>query len=195
MSRPDGQARFDRVVMSVADPLWEALETELVGYGEIVPQAGLLGDEAGHCVLWFDHGVPIRAHHTGTGRTDSEALADIAETGPYRVRLVELSDPEQLRTGDLAPTAPAEQMLGDAELATRTRTVADPPESPDPGDELDAVEAFLADEDKIEAIQKRAAMEARQRADEWGLDVSERSNEPHQSEPDPGDRDQYPRME
>lgn len=195
MSRPDGRARFDRVVMSVADPLREALETELVGYGEIVPQAGLLGDEAGHCVLWFDKGVPTRAHHTGTGRTGSEALADIAETGPYRVRLVELSDPEQLRTGDLAPATPAEQVLGDAELASRTRAVADPPDSPGPGDELDAVEAFLADEDKIEAIQKRAAMEARQRADEWGLDVSASSNQTHQSEPDPGDRDQHAGME
>lgn len=195
MSRPDGQARFDRVVMSVAAPLREALDTELVGYGEIVPQAGLLGDEAGHCVLWFDHGLPVRAHHTGTGRTDSEALADIAETGPYRVRLVELSDPEELRTGDLAPTAPAEQVLGDAELASRTRAAADTAEPADPGDELDAVEAFLADEDKIEAIQKRAAMEARQRAAEWDLDVEGHSTEPGQSESDPSNRDQHARME
>jgi hypothetical protein len=195
MTRPAGQARFDRVVMSVADPLWEALETELVGYGEIVPQAGLLGDEAGHCVLWFDHGVPVRAHHTGTGRTDSEALADIAETGPYRVRLVELADPDQLQTGDLAPTAPAEQVIGDAELASQTRAVADTSDPAEPGDELDAVEAFLADEDKIEAIQKRAAMEARQRADEWGIDVPNPSDEAGQSERDPGDRDQHARME
>ncbi len=172
MNRPEGPARFDRVVMSLSDPLWEALETELLGYGEIVPQAGLLGDEAGQCILWFDGGVPVSAKHTGTGRTDSEAIADIAETGPYRVRLVETDDRGQIRDGTLSPAAPAEQVLGDAELTKRTRSVADAPEPTESGDELDAVEAFLADEEKIEAIQKRAAMEARKRADEWGFAAS-----------------------
>lgn len=172
MSRPDGQPRFDRVVMSVADPLREALDSELVGYGEIVPQAGLLGDEAGRCVVWFDAGVPVSARHTGTGRTDSAALADIAETGPYRVKLVAVEDDAALRTGDLAPGAVAEQVLGDPDLADRTRERAGA-DGHAGEDELDAVEAFLADEEKIEAIQKRARMEARQRAEEWNLSVED----------------------
>jgi hypothetical protein len=172
MSRPEGQTRFDRVVMSLEAPLWEALETELRGYGEIVPQAGLLGTEAGHCLLWFDAGVPVGATHTGTGRTDSAAIADVAETGPYRVRLVEIADSAAVRSGDLAPTAPAEQVLGDEELARRTREAADLEPEADSGADLDAVEAFLADEAKIEAIQERAAREARTRAEEWGFETN-----------------------
>lgn len=170
MSRPEGQTQFDRVVMTLEAPLREALETELRGYGEIVPQAGLLGDEAGHCVLWFDGGIPVGATHTGTGRTDSAAVADIAETGPYRVKLVETADQVQIRDGDLSPAVPAEEVLGDAELARRTRELAVPEETAASGTELDAVEAFLADEEKIEAIQQRAAMEARKRAEEWGFE-------------------------
>lgn len=173
MSRPAGQTRFDRVVMDVGDPLWEALEAALSGYGEVVPQAGLLGDGAGRCVLWFDRGVPVSAHHTGTGRTGSEALADIAETGPYQVRLVETGSVEPDRHGDLDPAAPAEQVVGDPDLASRTREAADAPATGAAESDLDAVEAFLADEEKIEAIQKRAAMEARQRAEEWGLEVED----------------------
>ncbi|MDR5656724.1 hypothetical protein RH831_05970 [Halodesulfurarchaeum sp. HSR-GB] len=173
MSRPEGQARFDRVVMDVGEPLWEALETELVGYGEIQPQAGLFGDGAGRCVLWFDEGVPVSVRHTGTGRSGSEALADIAETGPYRVRLVETADVETVQHGEIPPAAPAERVVGDADLADRTREAADDPEPAEPDAELDAVEAFLADDEKIEAIQKRAAMEARKRAEEWGFDVDE----------------------
>lgn len=169
MSRPEGQTRFDRVVMTLEAPLREALETELRGYGEIVPQAGLLGNEAGHCVLWFDGGVPVGATHTATGHTDSAAIADIAETGPYRVRLVETADRTEIRNGDLSPAVPAEEVLGDAELARRTRELATPEEPAASGTELDAVEAFLADEEKIEAIQQRAAMEARKRAEEWGF--------------------------
>lgn len=171
MNRPAGQTRFDRVVMSLSDPLWEALETTLVGYGEIVPQAGLLGDEAGQCLLWFDRGVPVGATHTGTGRTDSEALADIAETGPYRVRLVEIADRDQIHEGTLSPAAPAEQVVGDPELARQTRAVTDDPEPAAFGEELDAVEAFLADEEKIEAIQERATLEAQKRAEEWGFEL------------------------
>ena len=168
MTVPEGQPTFDRVVMSVGEPLREALETDLLGYAEIVPQAGLLGDAAGRCRLWFDDGVPVGATHTGTGRTDAAALADIAETGPYRVRLVAIEDPAQIQSGSLPPGAPAEQVVGDEGLAERTRERADG-EGDQDGADLDAVEAFLADEEKIEAIKQRAAMEARERAAEWDL--------------------------
>ncbi len=194
MTRPDGHTRFDRVVMSVGDLLREALDVSLRGYGEIVPQAGLLGDEAGCCVIWFEAGVPQRAHHTGTGRVGSEALADIAETGPYRVQLVEIDGTEPVKQGDLDPTAPAEQVVGDTALADRTARAAGGTDSSDPGDDLDAVEAFLADEDKIEAIQKRAAMEARRRAEEWGLDSVEGSEQAGEAKADSGDDEQNARM-
>ncbi|MFW5965522.1 MAG: hypothetical protein ACOCP3_02080 [Halodesulfurarchaeum sp.] len=171
MTRPDGQTRFDRVVMSVDEPLREALDRRLSGYAEIVPQAGLLGDAVGRCVLDFDAGVPVRARHTGTGRTGSQALADIAETGPYHVRLVETERTDWIEPDGLPPAAPAERVAGDSDLAERTRSRADVPDPAESTEELDAVEAFLADEEKIEAIQNRAAMEARQRAEEWGFDL------------------------
>ena len=180
MTLPEGQTTFDRVVMSVADPLRAALDRGTTGYGAIVPQAGLLGDGPGTGVIWFEDGIPIGARHTGTGRTGSEALADIAETGPYRVRLVAAEVPQSLgQAAELSPGAPAEQVAGDSDLAARTRDAATR-ESPvgDPG-ELDAVEAFLADEEKIDAIQRQAAAEARKRAAEWGFEtVDETGTEP-----------------
>ncbi|MFW6384171.1 MAG: hypothetical protein ACOCZC_02100 [Halodesulfurarchaeum sp.] len=69
MTLPAGQPIFDRVVMTMAEPLQEALETELVGYAEVVPQAGLLGESPGRCRVWFEDGVPVGATHTGSGRT------------------------------------------------------------------------------------------------------------------------------
>ncbi|MFB6153163.1 MAG: hypothetical protein ABEJ27_02820 [Halodesulfurarchaeum sp.] len=171
MTLPAGQPCFDRVVMSVDEPLEAALDRSLSGYGIIVPQAGLLGDGAGEGVIWFAEGVPIRARHTASGRTGSEALADIAETGPYRVRLVEVGGLEEAAADpDLSPGAPAERLAGNEALAERTREAATHPVGGGPAEELDAVEAFLADTEKIEAIQRQARAEARQRATEWGLD-------------------------
>ncbi len=173
MSLPEGQPCFDRVVMTIGDPLADALDRELSGYGVVIPQAGLLGDGAGKGVVWFEMGVPVGARHTGSGRTGGAALADIAETGPYRVRLVGLDSlPETAHQG-LAPGAPAERLAGDEALASRTRSVAEvaTPEAAEA--ELDAVEAFLADEEKIEAIQQQAQAEAKRRAEEWGFDTTD----------------------
>lgn len=183
MTLPSGQPCFDRVVMAVDEPLAAALERDLTGYGVIVPQAGLLGEGTGKGVLWFDSGIPCSARHTGTGRTGAAALADIAETGPYRVRLVETALPESVRDGSLAPGAPAERVAGNRDLAERTRRAAGGDSSPDSDAELDAVEAFLADKDKIEAIQQQAAAEARKRAAEWGFDaIADSSGDPDQLE-------------
>lgn len=174
MSLPAGQPCFDRVVMAVDRPLREALERDLSGYGVIVPGAGLLGQGTGKGVIWFEDGIPVDARHTGTGRTGGEALADIAETGPYRVRLVEADRPAEWTSGEsLPPAAPAERLAGDEALAERTREAAGDRSAEDQTNELDAVEAFLADEDKIEAIQEQAAAEARRRAEEWGFEAAE----------------------
>jgi hypothetical protein len=175
MTLPEGQPCFDRVVMNVDVPLSEALDRELSGYGVIVPQAGLLGDGAGNGVIRFVDGIPKSAKHTGSGRTGGEALADIAETGPYRVRLVETSRPVAHREdAAISPAAPAERLAGDAELARRTRDRAHGTNPGEAGDELDAVAAFLADEEKIETIREQATAEARRRAAEWGFDTTDR---------------------
>ncbi|MFC6731761.1 hypothetical protein [Haladaptatus sp. DYSN1] len=72
------------------------------------------------------------------------------------------------------PELPADRLAGDPDLAARTReaapsdrrdSAADPAER-----ELGAVEAFLADDEKIEAIQRQAREEAATRAQEWGFD-------------------------
>ena len=79
-------------------------------------------------------------------------------------------------TAELAgpPGMAAERLTGDPTLAERTRAAAhddcptgvaaqgEGPES--------AVEAFLADQGKVEAIREQARAEARQRAEEWGLE-------------------------
>jgi hypothetical protein len=42
----------------------------------------------------------------------------------------------------------------------------------------DPVEAFLADEERIEAIRAEARAEAERRAEEWGLDEAVERDEP-----------------
>ncbi len=67
---------------------------------------------------------------------------------------------------------PAERLAGDADLAARTRAAAPQARltaSSEEADEPGAVEAFLADKAKIEAIQQQARAEATARAEEWGL--------------------------
>lgn len=173
MTLPAGQPCFDRVVMNVDIPLAEALDRELTGYGVIVPQAGLLGEGAGRGVLRFEEGIPIGAKHTGTGRTGGAAISDIAGTGPYRVRLVETATPPPVPEG-LSPGTPAMQLAGDEALAKRTLQRVSGSSATEESGELDAVEAFLADEEKIRAIRERAAAEARRRADEWGFETVDR---------------------
>lgn len=180
MTLPSGRVTFDRVVTELAVPLDAALERELTGYAEIVPQATLLLDESGSGVLWLENGVPTRASHTGTGATGTGVLADLAATGPYRVRLVSVTADDLAARPDgapLPPDAPAKRLAGDESLANRTRERAgiDPDRSNDDG--LDAVEAFLADEEKIRTIRDRARSEARRKAVEWGFDDLDRRSE------------------
>ncbi|TKX85377.1 hypothetical protein EXE43_13970, partial [Halorubrum sp. SS5] len=55
-------------------------------------------------------------------------------------------------------------------LAERTREAAPDERLRDGADEDDAVAAFLADDERIDAIREQARAEARDRAAEWGLD-------------------------
>jgi hypothetical protein len=178
---PDGELLRSRVVSDPGQVLEDALDLSLTGYAVLEPQETLLldGDERG--VLTFSDGVPVLAYHTGTDRGGSRALADLAVPGPYRVELVslptatvaELHETPELR---VPPAMPAERLAGDPVLATRTRerAPADRPTDTDTettatDDGMDAVAAFLEDEEKIEAIREQAREEARERAEEWDL--------------------------
>jgi hypothetical protein len=172
---------FARVVDDAAAALELALDRELTGYAELTPQDALLLDADGEGVVAFTDGVPTHVEHTGTGRGGSAALADLAGPGPLRVECYAGDDAPIPRTDRyaVAPGTPAEQLAGDDDLAARTRDAADHTgvdaghEAQDAGDDLDAVEAFLADEEKVEAIKDRAAAEAERRAEEWGFDLDE----------------------
>ncbi|PSP93404.1 hypothetical protein BRC91_09875 [Halobacteriales archaeon QS_4_62_28] len=186
MNVPEGTLLKSHVVRDPRDPLAVALDRELTGYVVLEPQETLLLDSDGRGVITFRDGVPELAYYTGTDRGGPPALADLAMPGPYHVELYRLSDPALSTTGSVdalavPPGMAAERLAGDPALAasTRRRAPADrKPERSTAGDDADgddrseqgAVEAFLADEEKIEAIQKQAREEAAQRAAEWGFD-------------------------
>lgn len=186
MSVPDGQVTFDRVVTGLEEPLEVALDRSLTGYAEVVPQAALLLDASGSGLLYFEDGVPLGARHTGTGAVGSDALAELAATGPYRVRLVptDLATVRDRSAGSsLPPDAPAQRLAGEESLARRTRRRAGTTETGPTAEGLDAVEAFLADDEKIAAIRNRAKAEAKRKAAEWGFEgLSEETEDPEGGE-------------
>ena len=184
MKLPQGTLVRSRVVSDPATPLATALDRELTGYAVLEPQDALLLDADGKGVVTFDAGVPVLAYHTGTDRGGPEAVADLAVPGPYRVEVYELAadafgevhdadaDADELR---IPPAMAADRLAGDPALAERTRTAA-PAARRDVGEDegtsgsMDAVEAFLDDAEKIEAIREQAREEAAERATQWGLD-------------------------
>jgi hypothetical protein len=175
MKLPGGRLVRQRVIESSGTALTNALDAELTGYARLEPQDTLLLDADGVGVLTFENGVPVVAYHTGTDAGGGAALADIAAPGPYRLELYEL-DGEALSTvhdtPDLrvSPGSPAERLAGDPALAERTRARAPTERLDDDSDDAPgAVESFLEDEGKIEAIREQARQEAQARAEEWGL--------------------------
>lgn len=168
---------FARTVADPAAALALVLDRELTGHAVFTPQDSLLLDADGAGVLAFVDGVPTHVKHTGSGRAGAAALADVAVPGPLRVECYAGEDGPVPRSDEyaVAPGTPAERLAGDSTLAERTRAVAPPEvgaEAASGGEgSMDAVEAFLADEEKIEAIRERAREEAEERAEEWGLDV------------------------
>lgn len=184
MRLPDGELLRSRVVDDLGTTLEAALDRRLTGYAVLEPQDALLSDGDGAGVLTFADGVPELAYATATDRGGPPALADLAVPGPSRVRLVTVpgEDLDALHdTPALAvpPAMPAQRLAGDAELADRTRRRAPPKRTADPDDttaadderaDPGALEAFLDNEEKIEAIREQARTEARERAAEWGLE-------------------------
>lgn len=173
---PRGELLRSRVVSDLGTPLSTALDRDLTGYATIVPQETLLlaGDVRG--VITFESGVPVLAYNTVTDNGGGDALAELAVPGPYRVELY-VVDPDALAPAHeaeplrVSPGSVATELADDPELADRTRSVApDDRLAKDDADDADAVAAFLADDDRIEAIREQAREEARSRAEEWGLD-------------------------
>ena len=179
MNLPTGQLVRSRVVDDPSGALAAALDRELTGYCVLAPQDALLLDDGSKGVLTFEAGVPVVVYHVGSDRGGPAALADLAMPGPYSADLFELDATDLTEVHDtpelaVPPGMPAERLAGDPALAERTRAAApddrrtgatareDGPES--------AVEAFLADEGKVEAIREQARTEARQRAEAWGLE-------------------------
>ncbi|MFC7156268.1 hypothetical protein ACFQPA_12525 [Halomarina halobia] len=174
LSIPRGRLVRSRVVEGVDVVLADALSRALTGYAVLVPQETLLLDEDDRAVLTFEDGVPVLAYHVGTDAGGPRALADLAPCGPCRLDLYELA-PRHLREAHdtpevrVPPGMPAERLAGDPSLVDRTRERAPADRLDEGGDGLDALEAFLEDEARIDAIREEARAEAERRAAEWGL--------------------------
>lgn len=175
---PRGTLLRSRVVSDVATTLSRALDRGLTGYATLVPQETLLLEGDARGVLTFADGVPVLAYNTVSDSGGPDALAEIAVPGPYRVELYAVDgdgldaahEEDALR---VAPGAAATELADDPSLADRTRERAPDERLADPeADDADAVAAFLADDDRIEAIREQAREEAAERADEWGLDAA-----------------------
>ena len=168
---PNGDLRASRVVADAATPLADALDRRLTGYVVLRPAEPVAPDD-GAGVVTMEDGVPVVAYHDGTDRGGPAALGPLAGPGPYRAELYAtdaaalepLHSAAELRVD---PGAPAEQVADAPELAARARERA-PTNRESP--ETDPVEAFLDDEERVEAIKERARAEAERRASEWGFD-------------------------
>jgi len=165
---PDGTPVFDRVVADAGEVLAAALDRSLTGTAVLEPGDAVLLDGEGRGVLGIRDGVPVAARHAGTGRTGADAVADLADAGPYRVTLYANPDGPADAGGAVDPAVPADLLASDVDLAARLREAA-PADAGGPADSADAVEAFLADEETIAGIRERAREEAARRAEEWGF--------------------------
>jgi hypothetical protein len=176
MKLPRGRLVRQRVVSNPGTALANALDAQLTGYARLESQDELLLGGDGVGVLTFEKGVPVAAYHTGTDNAGPDALADIAVAGPYRMELYgldadALSPVHETPTFRVEPGEPADRLAGDHALSARTREAAPDAWVTDEAtaDESSAVESFLEDEARIEAIRERARAEAKQRAEEWDL--------------------------
>ncbi|WP_101295557.1 hypothetical protein [Halegenticoccus soli] len=174
MNLPRGDLIRSRVVRDPGVALEAALDAELTGYVVLEPQDALLLGGETRGVLTFEDGVPVLAYDAASDRGGPDALADLALSGPYRADLYELPggalaeahDTPELR---VPPRMPAEELADAADLAARTRAAAPAERAVEDAAHASAVEAFLADEERIAALRERAREEARTRAEEWGL--------------------------
>lgn len=176
MELPRGDLVASRVVDDHATALRDALDDAVTGYLVLEPADALLlaDDDAG--VLTLADGVPVLASHTGSGRGGASALADLAGSGPVQVdrRVVQPAALERVHDADgrdalaVAPGEPARVLADDHALAARARDRATA-DHPGLDATADPLEAFLADEERVEAVREEARAEAERRAEEWGF--------------------------
>jgi hypothetical protein len=180
MNLPGGHLEKSRVVADPRDVLAAALDRSITGYAVFESQDALLLDADGRGIVAFEDGVPTRAVHTGTGRGGPPALADLAVPGPYHVELyaAEALVLPGTASDEIPPGMAAERLAGDPALARSTRRTAPTGRSSMSASGTSesttdrpqgAVEAFLENEEKIEAIREQARTEAQERASEWDL--------------------------
>lgn len=175
---PRGDLVGARVATDFAAPLAASLDDELTGYLRFEPGDALLGAGGSEAVVTLADGVPVLAYDAGADADGPAALAALAGTTPVRVEryrlpadaLASLHDSETDGSDPfrVAPGAPARELAADDALAERTREAA-PSDRLDATGDHDALAAFLADEERVEAVRREARAEARARADEWGL--------------------------
>jgi hypothetical protein len=168
---PEGTLVASRVADGPGEVLASALDRELTGYAVLDPADALLLAAETRGVVTFEAGVPVLAYERGGDRTGRAAVRALDAPGPLRVALYELPEERLSRAHDstdarVPPGLPAEELAADPGLAERTRDAA-PRERA--GEATSAVEAFLADEERVAAIREQAREEAQRRAAEWGL--------------------------
>lgn len=174
MRLPRGDLVRSRTATTPADVLARALDDGHTGYLVLEPADAVLGGDDAACVLTVAAGVPVLAYHTGTERGGTDALADLAGAGPYSgdcyaVDRAALDEAHEATDLAVPPGAPADRLADDPGLAARTREAAPADRVDDAATAEDPVEAFLADEERLDAIRDRAREEARRKATEWGL--------------------------
>jgi hypothetical protein len=140
-------------------------------------------EDRSSCPIPVEHPVPVvRVGHPGEGLGPDHEHA-FAIPGPYHVSLYALDSTDLESAHEAAdlrvpPGMPAERLGGDPALADSTRRAApderlsptgddDAATAEDGATEQSAVEAFLDDTEKIEAIKEQARSEARERAQQW----------------------------
>lgn len=170
---PDGSLRRARTVRDLSVSLSAALDERLTGYLLVESGGAILLGDATRGVITVSNGVPVLAYEVGTEAGGPDALAELAGPGPARVETyaVPAAELDALHDGAdcrVAPDEPARQLADDSNLAERTREQA--PDSRLDREDDSALASFLADDDRVEAIQTEARAEARRRAEEWGLD-------------------------
>lgn len=170
---PRGELLQSRVVPALSELLEGVLDRRLTGYAEIVPGDALLLGASGRGLLTFEDGVPVVAYHERTERGGEPALADVARP-PWRIELIgcersELEDVHDIAAWRVPPGVPAERIAGALELAERTRRRAPDSRTDPEAHNLDAVEAFLEDTERIEQVKSEARAEAERRAERWGF--------------------------
>jgi len=169
---PEGELCRSRTDADIGETLAGVLDRELTGYVVFEPQGSILFGNDERAVLTFEAGVPVLAYHSASDAGGHDALdaltGDLFHAEVYELAADALTAAHQVEELRVSPTAPADVLADDGALVDRTRDVA-------PEDRLadaagtSAVEAFLADADRIDAIRDEARAEAQARAAEWGL--------------------------